>query len=134
MFNILKTIFGIPDLRKKILFTIGMLIVFRIGAHITVPGVNFHALSEFYRLNYSTERGLTDLIDMFAGGAFKRISIFALGIMPYISASIIMQLMMVVVPSLQKLQKKNQPIYPLWHRDYLCAAIIRNNSLYKPVE
>lgn len=108
MIKILSTIFSIPDLRKKILFTLGMLLVFRLGAHITVPGVNFQILSEYFKSSAGSAPGLTDYIDLFAGGAFKRLSVFALGIMPYISASIIMQLMMVVVPSLQKLQKEGE--------------------------
>ncbi len=104
----LLKIFTIPDLRKKILFTIGILFVFRIGAHITVPGVNYQILNDYFQSTYADAPGLTDYIDLFAGGAFKRLSVFALGIMPYISASIIMQLMMVVVPSLQKLQKEGE--------------------------
>ncbi len=108
MFKVLFTVFSIPDLRKKILFTLGMLIIFRIGSHITVPGVNFQALSDYFSQAAGGAKGLTDYIDLFAGGAFKRLSIFALGIMPYISASIIMQLMMVVVPSLQKLAKEGE--------------------------
>ncbi len=108
MFGILKTIFSIPDLRKKIFFTLGMLIVFRIGAHVTVPGVNYAELMAFIESQAGDSRGFTDLIDLFAGGAFNRVAVFALGIMPYISASIIMQLLMVVIPSLQQLQKEGE--------------------------
>ncbi|MCB1145429.1 MAG: preprotein translocase subunit SecY [Leptospiraceae bacterium] len=108
MFKTLATIFSIADLRSKILFTIAMLIVFRIGSHITVPGINFQVLDDYFKASAGDAPGLTDYIDLFAGGAFKRLSIFALGIMPYISASIIMQLMMVVVPSLQKLSKEGE--------------------------
>lgn len=108
MIKVLTTIFSIPDLRKKIMFTLGILIIFRIGAHITVPGVNFQILTDYFKSSAGAQPGLTDYIDMFAGGAFKRLSVFALGIMPYISASIIMQLMMVVVPSLQKLSKEGE--------------------------
>lgn len=108
MFRVLSTIFGIADLRNKILFTLGILVVFRFGAHITVPGVNYHVLSDYFQSTAGGAPGLTDYIDLFAGGAFKRLSVFALGIMPYISASIIMQLMMVVVPSLQKLAKEGE--------------------------
>ncbi len=108
MFKVLGTIFSIPDLRSKILFTLGVLLVFRFGAHITVPGVNYQVLNDYFASTAGGMPGITDYIDLFAGGAFKRVSVFALGIMPYISASIIMQLMMVVVPSLQKLQKEGE--------------------------
>lgn len=108
MIKTLITIFQIPELRGRILFTLGMLVVFRIGAHITTPGINFEALEKYMSSTAGSAPGLTDYIDMFAGGAFKRLSLFALGIMPYISASIIMQLMMVVVPSLQRLQKEGE--------------------------
>ena len=108
MLKIITTIFGIPELRSRILFTIALLIVFRIGAHITVPGINFNVLDNYLLSTYGGDRGLTEYIDLFAGGAFKRLSLFALGIMPYISASIIMQLMMVIVPNLQKLQKEGE--------------------------
>lgn len=108
MLRILTTIFSIADLRNKIFFTLAMIVLFRIGAHITVPGVNFQVLQDYLISQAGGERGLTDYIDLFAGGAFKRLSLFALGVMPYISATIIMQLMMVVVPSLQKLQKEGE--------------------------
>ena len=108
MLKIIATIFGIPELRNRILFTISLLIVFRIGAHITVPGINFHVLDSYLLSTYGGDRGLAEYIDLFAGGAFKRLSLFALGIMPYISASIIMQLMIVIVPNLQKLQKEGE--------------------------
>jgi len=108
MVQTLKTIFGIQDLRNKILFTIGLLIVFRIGSHITVPGIDNYVLNEYMKSSLDSSQGLTDYIDMFAGGAFKRLSLFALGIMPYISASIVMQLLMVIVPSLQKLQREGE--------------------------
>ncbi len=108
MFKIIQTIVGIPDLRNKVFFTVGLLVVFRFGAHVTVPGINYQVLENYLISSYGGDRGLTDYIDLFAGGAFKRLSLFALGIMPYISASIIMQLMMVVVPSLQKLQKEGE--------------------------
>ncbi|MFZ5629692.1 MAG: preprotein translocase subunit SecY [Spirochaetota bacterium] len=107
MVRALVTIFTVPDLRKKILFTLGMLLLFRIGAHITVPGLDFKVLQDYFSKAAAGQGGnLTDYIDLFAGGAFKRLSVFALGIMPYISASIIMQIMMVAVPSLQRLAKE----------------------------
>ncbi len=109
MVKALVTIFTVADLRKKILFTLGMLLVFRIGAHITVPGLDFKVLQDYFQKAAAGGAGsLTDYIDLFAGGAFKRLSVFALGIMPYISASIIMQIMMVAVPSLQRLAKEGE--------------------------
>ncbi len=95
----------IPDLRQKIFFTIGILCVYRIGGQITVPGVNESVLREFFASAGST---LFGLYDMFVGGAFTRATVFALGIMPYISASIILQLMGAVVPFFQKLQREGE--------------------------
>lgn len=108
MWKTLSTIFSIKELRGRILFTLSLLLFFRLGSHITVPGVDYQVLDNYLDSIYGDARGLTDYIDLFAGGAFKRLSLFALGIMPYISASIIMQLMMVVVPSIQKLQKEGE--------------------------
>lgn len=109
MANAITNIIRIPELRKKIVYTLGMLLLFRVGSHIAIPGINPYVLANFEGGgDAGAAGGLINLIDLFAGGAFKRFSIFALGIMPYISASIIMQLMMVVVPSLQRLQKEGQ--------------------------
>jgi len=96
-------IFKIPDLRKRVLFTLWILVVYRIGAHIPVPGIDPTALEEYFRFHAG---GLLNLVDMFAGGALKRFTIFALGVMPYISASIIMQLLTVAIPYLEKLSKE----------------------------
>ncbi len=93
----------IPDLRRKILFTLGMLVIYRVGGHIPIPGVNSQALVEYWNTASGT---LFGLYDMFVGGAFKKATVFALGIMPYISASIILQLLGSVIPYLQKLQKE----------------------------
>jgi len=95
----------IPDLRRKIIFTIGILLVYRVGGQITVPGVDSSVLKEFFAGSSSTIFGL---YDMFVGGAFTRATVFALGIMPYISASIILQLMGAVVPFFQKLQREGE--------------------------
>ena len=97
-------VWKIPELRKRIIFTIALLGVYRIGVFIPVPGANRQALSEFF-----TNQGgntLFGLYDMFSGGALEQFSIFTLGIMPYISASIILQLLTVVIPSLERLQKE----------------------------
>jgi preprotein translocase subunit SecY len=93
------------DLRRRLLFLLGALIVYRIGTHIPVPGINASALAELFK---SGKGGFMDMLNMFSGGALSRFSIFALGIMPYISASIIMQLATVVVPSLETLKKEGE--------------------------
>jgi preprotein translocase subunit SecY len=95
--------FKIPELRKKILFTLFILVIYRLGCHITTPGVDTGRLNEFFANNSNK---LFGLYDSFTGGAFQNATIFALGIMPYISASIILQLMGAVIPSLQALQKE----------------------------
>ena len=96
--------FKIADLRKKILFTLAVLIVYRVGAHITIPGVNAAVLAEYFK----NSNNLFGLYDSFTGGAFAKATVFALGIMPYISASIIIQLMGSVIPAIQMLQKEGQ--------------------------
>jgi preprotein translocase subunit SecY len=101
----LKNIFSIPDLKKRVLFTFLMLAVFRVGGHIPTPGVDSIALESFFRSQAGTILGF---IDMFSGGNLSRLTIFALGIMPYISASIILQLLTVVWPYLEKLSKEGE--------------------------
>ncbi|RYF37361.1 MAG: preprotein translocase subunit SecY, partial [Chitinophagaceae bacterium] len=98
----LKNIWSIEELRSKILFTLLLITIYRIGSHIVLPGVDPVKLE----LNKGQGNGILDLINTFAGGAFNMASIFALGIMPYISASIFMQLMTVLVPKFQKMQKE----------------------------
>ena len=98
----LKNIWSIEELRSKILFTLLMVVIYRIGSHIVLPGINPIILEQ----NKVQGNGILDLINTFAGGAFNMASIFALGIMPYISASIFMQLMTVLVPKFQKMQKE----------------------------
>ncbi|MBI2871536.1 MAG: preprotein translocase subunit SecY [Candidatus Omnitrophica bacterium] len=99
----------IPDLRQKILFTFGMFIVYRIGAYIPTPGINTAALSQFVQNISQTAGGtLFGIMNLFSGGAMERLTIFALGIMPYISASIILQLLTVVIPHLEKLSKEGE--------------------------
>ena len=105
MIDRIKNIFLIPELRTRILFTLGILIVVRTGVHIPIPGVNGEALAAAMQ-NY--QNTLFGLYDLFAGGAFQKASLFALGIMPYISASIILQLMGSVVPYFQRLQKEGE--------------------------
>jgi preprotein translocase subunit SecY len=98
----LKNIWSIEELRSKILFTLLLITIYRIGSHIVLPGIDPVKLE----LNAGEGNGILDLINTFAGGAFNMASIFALGIMPYISASIFMQLMTVLVPKFQKMQKE----------------------------
>src|SRR5687768_12026784 len=93
------------DLRQRLFFVLGALIVYRIGTYIPVPGINPVALAELFK---GTQSSIIGLFDMFSGGALGRFSVFALGIMPYISASIIMQLMTNVVPSLEQLKKEGE--------------------------
>jgi len=101
----LANVFRVPDLRKRLLFTLGLLAVYRLGAFIPTPGVDTVRLNEFFQQNSGT---LFGFIDLFSGGTFRRFTIFALGIMPYITASIILQLLTVVVPTLEKLQKEGE--------------------------
>ncbi len=100
----IPNLFKIPELRKKILLTLGILVLLRVGAHITVPGVDRNALT----LAVGGQNNLFGLLDLFTGGALQRATIFALGIMPYISASIIFQLMTAVFPYFEKLQKEGE--------------------------
>jgi preprotein translocase subunit SecY len=103
MIEHIKNIFQFPELRRRLLFTALMLIVYRVGAHIPTPGVDPAALAELF-----AKGSLFGFADLFTGGALRRLSVFALGIMPYISASIIFQLLAVVVPQLEKLQKEGE--------------------------
>src|SRR5437870_6783487 len=105
MFDKLANIFRIPDLRKRILFTLGLLAVYRLGGHIPTPGVNADKLQQFFEQNRGTFLGF---VDLFSGGQLRKLTIFALGIMPYITASIILQLLTVVYEPLAKLQKEGE--------------------------
>ena len=105
--NPLVDIFRVRDLRKRILFTLGMLVVFRLGANLPIPGINVKALNLYFMSQQgSSGVGITEYIDFFAGGAFKNFSIFMLGIMPYISTSIIMQLLVLVFPTLKRISEE----------------------------
>lgn len=99
----LKTIWSIEELRNKILYTLLLILIYRVGTYIALPGIDPNKLEQFGK---AATGGMLGLIDTFAGGAFSQASIFALGIMPYISASIFMQLMTVLVPTFQKMQKE----------------------------
>jgi preprotein translocase subunit SecY len=101
----LRNIYKIEDLRKRILYTLGIIVIYRLGAYVVLPGVDPSMLEA---LQNQTKSGLLGLLNMFSGGAFSRASIFALGIMPYISASIVVQLLGMAIPYFQKLQKEGE--------------------------
>lgn len=103
MFKKIEEIFSIPELRKRIFMTLLLLAIFRIGAHIPTPGVDGQALSQFFQ---SAENNILGFLDMFTGGALAKLTVFAMGVMPYISASIIMELLAVVIPTLAELKKR----------------------------
>jgi preprotein translocase subunit SecY len=105
MWEKIQNIFRIPELRRRILFTLGILVVYRIGGHLPTAGIDTMALAEFFRAQRGT---LFAMYDLFVGGNLSRATIFALGIMPYISASIIMQLLGAVIPFLEKLRKEGE--------------------------
>ncbi|MFN2237892.1 MAG: preprotein translocase subunit SecY [Thermoanaerobaculia bacterium] len=100
-----RNIFAIPDLRKRVLFTLALLAVYRLGSYVPTPGVDPIALQEFFT---AMSGGVVGFLNLFSGGALERLSIFALGIMPYISASIILQLLTVVWPYLERLSKEGE--------------------------
>ena len=105
MFEKIANIFRIPDLRKRVLFTLGLLAVYRLGAHIPTPGINADLLAQFFNQNSGSALGL---VDLFSGGNLRKLTVFALGIMPYITASIIFQLLTVIYEPLAKLQKEGE--------------------------
>ena len=105
MSNPVATLFRIPELREKILFTLFILLIYRLGAHIVAPGINVPALRDFAGQLQGTVFGI---YDMFVGGGLSRATVFALGIMPYISASIMFQLLAAVFPSIEKMQKEGE--------------------------
>ena len=105
MANPIPNLFRVPELKEKILFTLFILLIYRVGAHITVPGINVGALREQFGALQGTFLGI---YDMFVGGGLSRATIFALGIMPYISASIMFQLLAAVFPTVEKMQKEGE--------------------------
>ena len=126
MFEKLANIFRVPDLRKRVLFTLAMLAVYRLGSHIPTPGINTDQLQKAFK---QQSGGLLGFYDLFSGGNLRRLTIFALGIMPYITASIILQLLTVVWEPLARLQKEgdlgrqqDHPVDPLSHPDSLHSA------------
>ncbi len=106
MLSRLRNMFRVPDLRNKILFTIAIIAVYRLGAHLPVPYVDFGAITQLK--DQASNSGVVGFLDLFAGGAITSVAIFFLGIMPYITASIIMQLLGVVIPKLEQWQNEGQ--------------------------
>src|SRR3954464_675749 len=104
-FAAVRNMFQVHDLRKRIFFTLGLLAVYRLGAHVTAPGINKVKLEQVW---HDVGNTLLGVLDLFSGGNFRTISVFALGVTPYITASIILQLMTVVSPQLKKLQEEGE--------------------------
>src|SRR5947208_441093 len=105
MLESFQNVFRIPELKRRVLFTIALLCVYRLGGHVPTPGVNSEALVSAFA---SQANSLFGLYDLFVGGSFAKATVFALGIMPYISASIILQLLGAVIPYFEKLQKEGE--------------------------
>ena len=104
----LKNIYKIEELRSRILFTLGLLVIYRLGSFVTLPGIDHEALSAQMAQAMSGDNGLMGLLNVFSGGAFEQASIFALGVMPYITASIIIQLLGIMVPYFRKMQREGE--------------------------
>ena len=123
MLSSMRNMFKVPDLRNKILFTLLMLALYRLGAHIPVPGIDVGALEELQE--QAENGGVLGFLQLFSGGAITQFAVFALGIMPYITASIIMQILAVVIPKLEQWQQQGavgQRKITQWTR-YLTIAI-----------
>jgi preprotein translocase subunit SecY len=105
-FEALANVFRIPDLRKRVLFTLGLLAIYRIGAHVPTPGIDYVKFEAYF--TRAAQSGFLGYFDLFSGGNVRRMTIFALGITPYITSSIILQLLTVVIPTLDKLQKEGE--------------------------
>ena len=106
MLSTILNAFQVADIRKKIAFTAAMLLIYRLGSHVPVPGVNLNAVDNIQKQFGGSN--ILGFLNLFSGGGLSRIAIFALGIMPYITASIILQLLQVAVPSLEKLAKEGE--------------------------
>ena len=111
MASVIANIFKAKDIRNRVLFTLWVLIVYRLGSHIPIPGIDIEALESVFADLQGAAGTFVNYFDLFAGGAFKRFTIFSLGIMPYISASIIMQLMTIVFPAVEKMKKEGHEGY-----------------------
>ena len=100
-----QNVFKIPELKRRVLMTLGLLAAYRLGAHVPTPGIDAAALAALFN---QMQSGLLGMVDLFSGGNLRRLTVFALGIMPYISASIILQLLTVVIPALERLAKEGE--------------------------
>src|SRR4029078_12657631 len=107
MFATLSRIFQVPELQKKIVFTLLLLVVYRVGGFIPVPGINGEVAFAYFRQATGGGQNLFQLVDIFSGGAFSQMTVFALGVVPYISASIILQLLVALIPSIQREIREN---------------------------
>ncbi len=128
----LKNIYKIEELRNRILFTLGLLLVYRLGSFVTLPGVDHAALEEATR-NFANDNSLLGLLNIFSGGAFAQASIFALGVMPYITASIIIQLLGIMVPYFRKMQREGESgrrKMNQWTRFLTIAVLILQGPAY----
>src|ERR1700719_3161374 len=111
MFQWLANAWRVPELRRRLLFTARVLAVYRFGSWLPAPGINQKALSNLFGTGGAGSTGVLSLLNLFSGSALSRFSLFALGIMPYVTASIIFQVLAVVVPSLERLQKEGEAGY-----------------------
>ena len=130
MLSWLGNVWRVPELRKRLLFTAGVLAVYRFGSFVPAPGVDQKALQQFFGTGGGGQ-GVLSLLNLFSGSALSRFSLFALGIMPYVTASIILQLLAVVVPRLEQLQKEGEAGYAKINQytRYLTVALAALQSL-----
>ena len=129
----LKNIYKIEELRSRILFTLGLLVIYRLGSFVTLPGIDHEALSAQMAQAMSGDNGLMGLLNVFSGGAFEQASIFALGVMPYITASIIIQLLGIMVPYFRKMQREGESgrrKMNQWTRFLTIAVLILQGPAY----
>src|ERR1700751_5411799 len=129
MFEWLSNAWRVPELRRRVLFTAGVLAVYRFGSWLPAPGVDSAAVKQFF--SGAAGSGVLGLLNLFSGSALSRFSLFALGIMPYVTASIILQLLTVVVPSLERLQKEGEAGYAkiTQYTRYLTVGLAAAQSL-----
>src|SRR6188472_2027934 len=127
MFSWLSNVWRVPELRRRLLFTAGVLAVYRFGSFVPAPGVNQQALTQLFG---QQGNGVLGLLNLFSGSVLSRFSLFALGIMPYVTASIIFQVLAVVVPSLERLQKEGEAGYAkiTQYTRYLTVALAAAQS------
>jgi len=135
-FVAVQNMFKVPELRRRIFFTLALLAVYRFGGHVTAPGINKGRLEQVWNEVAGT---LLGVLDLFSGGNFRTISLFALGVTPYITASIIMQLMPVLSPQMKKIQEegevgrqKNEPVDTVFDRGALFGSNVFRGDMASP--